>query len=56
MSRVALILKISHTPSHPCQNYGPSKLLFHFSDSCMGHLNKTQTEIAVILKLPILKT
>ena len=44
MSEAALILKILRTASHPCWNYGPSNLLFHFSDSCMDHVNKTQTE------------
>ena len=56
MSKVALILKNLRTASHPCRNYGPSNLLFCFSDSCMGHLNKTQTETAVILTLPALES
>ena len=49
-------MKTLHTANDPCSNYGPANLLFRFSDSCMGHLNKTQTEIAVILKLPVLES
>ena len=56
MSKVALILKILRTASRPCLNYGPSNLLFCFSDFCMGHLNKMQTEVAVMLKLPVLES
>ena len=55
MSKVALILNNLRTASHPCWNCGPSNL-FRFSDSCMGHLNKTQTETAVMLTLPTLKS
>ena len=53
MSKVALIPKILHIASHPWRNYGPSNLLFPFSDSCMCHLNKMQTEIAVMLIVQI---
>ena len=56
MRKVALILKILRTVSHPCWNYKPSNLLFSFSDFCMGHLNKIQTEIAVMLTLPVLES
>ena len=56
MSKVALILKNLRTASHPCWNYGASNLLFRFSDFCMGHLNKTQTETAVMLTLPVLES
>ena len=56
MCKVALILKNLRTASHPCWNYGPSNLLFRFRDSCMGHLNKTQTERAVMLTLPVLES
>ena len=55
MSKVALILKIFPTPSYPCWNFAPSNLLFCFSNSCIGHLNKTQTEIVVMLTLPVLE-
>ena len=54
-SKVALILKILRTASHPCLNYGLSNLLFCFSYFCRGHLNKMQTEIAVRLTLPVLE-
>ena len=56
MNKVALILKIWDTASHPCCNYGSSNLLFCFSHSCKGHLNKTQTEIAVLLTVPVLES
>ena len=56
MSKVALILKILCTASHPCRNYRQSNLLFHFNNFCMGHLNKMQTEIAVMLTLPALES
>ena len=55
MSKVASILKILGAASFPCSNYGSSNLLFRFNDSCIGHLNKTQTEIAVMLRLPLLE-
>ena len=54
MTKVALILKILPTTSHPAA--GPPNLLFRFSGSCMGHLNKTHTEIAVMLTLPVLES
>ena len=38
---------------HFSSNYGMSKLLFHFSDACIGHLNKMQTKIVVMLKVDI---
>ena len=56
MSKITLILKIWDTASHPCCSYVPSNLLFRFSHSCMGHLNKTQTETAVMLTLLVLES
>ena len=49
---VPLILRILGTARKPCWDYWPSNLVFRFSDFSKGHLNKTQTEIAVILTLP----
>ena len=56
MCKVPLILRILGRASNTCRNYGPSNLFFCFSDSCMVHLNKTQTEIAVMLTLPVFES
>ena len=56
MSKVALILKTLRAACHRSWSYGPSNLLFRFSDSRMGHLNKTQTEAAVLLTLRVLES
>ena len=53
MSKTTLILRIVGTVSHLCSNQMPSNLLFHFSSSCIGHLNKTQMEMAVMLTFPV---
>ena len=49
MNKVALILKMLGTA-------GPSNLLFRFSDSYIGHLNNMQTEVAIMLTLPVLES
>ena len=56
LSKGTLILKILSTASHSCWNYRTSNLLFLFSDSCIGYLNKKKAEIAVMLTLPVLKS
>ena len=56
MIKIALILKVLRRASHSCRNYGMSNLLVRFSDSCLGHLNKMQMEIAVMLTLPVLES
>lgn len=38
---------------HSCPNYEPSNFLFGFNDTCIGHLNKMQTKVAVMLKVHI---
>ena len=49
MKKVASILKMLGTA-------GPSNLLFRFSDSYIGHLNNTLTEVAIMLTLPVLES
>ena len=56
MSKVVFVLKILRTASHPCGHYKPLNLLLHLSNSCIGHLNKTQTEISEMLTLPVLES
>ena len=56
MSNLALILKMWGIASQPCSNYGPSNLLFCFSDYCICHLNKTQRKVAVMLTMPIFES
>ena len=53
MSKTTLILRIVGTVSHLCWNQMPSNLHFRFSSSCIGHLNKTQMEMAVMLTFPV---
>ena len=56
ISKVALILKILRTVSYPYRNYWASNLLFRSRNCCMGQLNKTQTEIPVMLTLSVLES
>ena len=53
MGKAFLHLKIWGMTDHSCPNYESSNFLFGFNDTCIGHLNKMQTKVAVMLKVHI---